>query len=177
MSSQCTGITLLLFYTAHILVYIVLLASKSWASGLVMHAPSCQLSAQPCTCTEHFSLAKGKDLLAICNDQMIMCCCRCESSSSSMTRLVCKCNDMYLFKMQVLPQSWPGIHRKFRWGCNAVCQCVRTLADCIAVSPELQCLCRMFAVGSCSELIIFWHRLHRRWYMIMHAICRISTVK
>lgn len=82
---QCdefTGITLLLFYTAHSFMHRLLLASKSWEFGVVMHAfaPSCQLSAlhlywtrQPC---------EGEMSSCCLQWQLFMGCCRCEPFSS-----------------------------------------------------------------------------------------------
>lgn len=154
---QCHEVTTHRYYTAVVWqcsscgVHTLLLASKSWEFELVMHgfATSCQLSAQPCTCTGRSRQpCEGEMTSCYLQWQMFMRCYRCELLSSGMTRLVCKRNAMNVFKMQVLPQSWPGIHMKFRWGgCNALYQCAKTWTDCTAASPELGCLCRMFAVG------------------------------
>lgn len=79
-----------------------------------------------CSCVAAGVSCSLQALLGWCANAMTWTCSRCKS-----------CHSL-----------WPGMHRKLRWGCNAVCQCAKMLTDCIAASPELQCLCRMFAVGS-----------------------------
>lgn len=69
---------------------------------MLLHHP---VSYQPCTCTEHVSLVKGKCPPAVCNDNCSWVAAGVNRSLQGITRQVCKSKDMNAFKMQVLTQS------------------------------------------------------------------------